>query len=194
MVSYLNPVVSNLASHQVACPSTRSFFISSRTPRFFLFVFFTRPPSSLSLTRLFHSAWNPSYFCEIPGKNGPHTIEMMNRSTVAGVNLRRRHRSSQTHPTHHLDTVTTIPFCVEILQGLHWTLLVALKILRQPALNVQSVIATSCLDCRHSCHIPRPVWSTIQKSRLPPVRCPRKSSRILWHTMNLYHCTGCHSR
>ena len=86
---------------------------------------------------------------------------------------------SWNHPTDPPINMTTDLFCAEIPQDLLRTLfIIALKALQHPA-NLQ--FGTGCLDCPHSYHIRRP---TIYRSWFPPVRWPRKTSRILCHVRN----------
>lgn len=89
---------------------------------------------------------------------------------------------SRSRPAHHPKVITTDLFCAETPYDLPGTLLVALKA-RQHPVNLQSMTATSCLDCPHSYHLLRP---TIYK--VYPVLCSRKTSKIPCHIKKNYKC------
>ena len=89
---------------------------------------------------------------------------------------------SRNHPTDPPKNMTTDLFFAETPQDLPRTLFVPLKVLQYPA-SLQ--FPTNCLDCPHSYHIHQP---TVYKSWFPPVRCPRKTLRILCHIKILYRC------
>ena len=89
---------------------------------------------------------------------------------------------SQNHLTDPPKKMTTDPFHAETPQNLPRTLSLALKDLQKSA-NLQ--FATSCLDCPHSYHIRRP---TIYQNWFPPLCCPRRPSRNLFHIKNLFPC------
>ena len=183
-----------LTYQQVACPSTRNLLFNRRysSPRLPL-----SPPFVLSMKSIaFLRNWKKwaTYRRDDEQANGRgyEPQKSVTVSPLSSISVKNSCKSlhyplnwpycSRKHPTNPPKNVTTDVFCAETPQDLPRTLLAALKAL-QNSVNLQ--FATSCLNCPHSYHIHRP---TIYKSWFPPVRCPRKTSRILCHIRNLFPC------